>query len=175
VHTLAREFGRTLARRKLVCVYGGCSRGPMGALADGALAEGGQVIGVLPRVLDSREPGHSGLTRLERVPDMQTRKKRLFELADAFVALPGGYGTLDELFEVLTDRVIDVHAKPVGLLGRAYYAPLLQFLDNAIGAGILAAREKERLHVLDDADELIDTLIATSAEPPVPPSRTPGS
>src|SRR6185369_13109523 len=104
------------AARGLAVVYGGSKSGLMGAVADGALARGGRVIGVLPRFMSAREIAHGGLTELEWVGSMNERKARMAELADAFVALPGGYGTLDELFEMLTWSQLDLHAKPSALL-----------------------------------------------------------
>jgi uncharacterized protein (TIGR00730 family) len=165
LHDAARAFGGALARRGMSVVYGGCSTGLMGALADGALADRGTVIGVLPETLRHREPGHPRLTRLEIVPDLSVRKRRMAELSDAFVALPGGYGTLDELFEVLTDRVVGVHDKPVGLLDvDGYFDPLLAFLDRAVANGLLPATERTRLAGASDADALLDALRSRATE-----------
>lgn len=156
---VAHDFGAALARAQLSTVYGGCSTGLMGALADGAIDAGGEVVGVLPENLRHREPGHARLGRLEVVADLTVRKRRMTDMSDAFVALPGGFGTLDELFEVLTDRVVGVHDKPVGLLDvDGYFDPLLAFLDNAVAAGLLARSERERLVVEADEARLIARL-----------------
>jgi uncharacterized protein (TIGR00730 family) len=155
----ARDFGRAAAAHNVVIVYGGCSTGLMGALADGALDAGGQVIGVLPENLRHREPGHPRLTRLEVVTDLVVRKRRMSDLSDAFVALPGGYGTLDELFEVLTDRVVGVHEKPVGLLDvDGYFDPLLAFLDRAVAEGLLAPGERARIKPEPSPDALLRAM-----------------
>lgn len=134
----AREFGALLATRGVGIVYGGGRVGLMGALADGALAAGGEVIGVIPEKLRDLEVAHGGLTRLEVVSGMHPRKLRMAELADAFIALPGGYGTLEELFEVTTWTQLEYHHKPVGLLDvGGYWSPLAAFLDQAVEAGFV--------------------------------------
>ena len=155
----ARSFGESVARRGVGIVYGGCSTGLMGAVADGALAAGGEVIGVLPDVLGGREPGHPRLTELMRVPDMHTRKALMTALVDGFVALPGGYGTLDELFEALTWRQIGTHAKPVALLDvDDYFAPLIAFIDRAAREGFVAERARNFFFLEHDAERLLDEL-----------------
>lgn len=166
---VARDFGRALAKARFAVVYGGCSTGLMGALADGAVDAGGEVIGVLPESLRHREPGHPRLSRMEVVPDLAVRKRRMTALSDAFVALPGGYGTLDELFEVLTDRVVGLHQKPVAVLNHeGFYTPVLSFLDGAVKEGLLAQRERERLIVETDSARLVAHL-ATAIEAPREP------
>ncbi len=160
----ARALGATIARRGLGLVYGGASVGLMGAVAEAALAAGGEVIGVLPRSLQEREIAHLGLTELHVVDSMHTRKAMMAERADAFVALPGGLGTLEELFEVLTWRLLGLHRKPAGLLDvEGYYAPLVAFLERSVDEGFLR-REHLRLEVERDADALLDAL---AASPPV--------
>lgn len=155
----ARAFGAEAARRGIGLVYGGCSTGLMGAMADGALDLGGEVIGVLPDVLGGREPGHPRLTELLRVPDMHTRKAMMTALVDGFVALPGGYGTLDELFEALTWRQIGTHAKPIALLDvDDYFAPLIAFIDQAARTGFVAERARRFFFVEQDAERLLDEL-----------------
>ena len=135
---LARRAGALLAASGATVVYGGGSVGMMGVLADAALAEGGEVIGVIPGVLMRREVGHTGLSRLEVVDDMQVRKQRMIALSDAFLTLPGGLGTLDELFEVLTLRQLGEHSKPiVAVSDRGYFDTLLETL-NAFAAHGLA-------------------------------------
>jgi uncharacterized protein (TIGR00730 family) len=145
----ARATGRALASRGLGLVYGGGGIGLMGQLADAALAAGGEVVGIIPGGLAVREVGHRGVTRLEVVPSMHARKARMAELADAFVALPGGLGTLEELAEIVTWAVLGMHAKPVGLLDvDGYYRPLLAFFDHAVAEGFVA--EEHRRFVLTE-------------------------
>jgi uncharacterized protein (TIGR00730 family) len=128
----AAEMGRLIAKRNVRLVYGAGKTGLMGALAEGALKAGGEVIGVAPKNLNTLPLIHQNLTKLEIVPDIHARKARMYALADAFIALPGGYGTLDELFETLTWAQIGLHTKPVGLLNTIhYYDPLLEMLEKA--------------------------------------------
>lgn len=155
----ARAFGAEVARRGWTLVYGGGRVGLMGALADGALAAGGEVVGIIPHSLMAREVGHGGLTRLEVVDDMAQRKIRMIAVSDAFVALPGGLGTLDELFEVLTLRQIGEHAKPVGLLDQhGYWQPLLAACRAIVDAGFARAGDVDDLIVHADAAALLDAL-----------------
>jgi len=128
----ARELGRLLAREGIALVYGGGSVGLMGELADAVLGAGGEVIGVIPHALWAREVGHRGLTDLRIVDTMHERKAMMADLADAFIALPGGLGTLEEIFEIWTWAQLGLHRKPVGFLDvKGFYAPLMQFLDRA--------------------------------------------
>lgn len=141
-------------------VYGGASVGLMGAVADAALAGGAEVIGVLPEVLSGSEIAHSGLTRLEVVKTMHTRKARMVHLADAFLILPGGYGTLDELMEIVTWKQLRLHAKPCILINTAgYWNGLLGFLDTAVGAGFLKTENRGLLEVAKDADEAVGRVV----------------
>jgi uncharacterized protein (TIGR00730 family) len=141
-------------------VYGGASVGLMGAVADAALAAGAEVIGVLPEVLSGSEIAHSGLTRLEVVKTMHARKARMVHLADAFLILPGGYGTLDELMEIVTWKQLRLHAKPCILINTAgYWNGLLEFLDTAVGAGFLKAENRRLLEVAKDADEAVGRVV----------------
>lgn len=157
----ARTVGHTLAERGLTLVYGGGHIGLMGALADAALAAGGTVVGVMPQSLMDRELAHQGLSRLEVVPDMLTRKARMAELADAFVALPGGYGTLDELFEMLTWTQIGTHAKPCGLLNVAgYYDALLAWAEHAVQEGLVRQGHRNLLQADADITALLEKLSA---------------
>jgi len=127
----AEQLGVELARRGLCLVYGGSNVGLMGRVADGALGAGGEVVGIMPTCLEGKEITHPALTRLEIVGTMQERKRRMAELADAFVAMPGGFGTLDELLEILTDAQLGMHAKPTGILNlQGYFDAMLQFLDH---------------------------------------------
>jgi uncharacterized protein (TIGR00730 family) len=154
-------MGRALARRGLGLVYGGGSNGLMGAMADAALAAGGEVIGIIPGGLVAREVGHHGVTRLEVVPSMHARKARMAELADAFVALPGGVGTLEELAEILTWAILGMHAKPVGLLDvEGFFDPLLGFLDHAEREGFVAEAQRSFLLSAATPDALLDRLQA---------------
>lgn len=128
----AQALGRAIAQAGLGMVYGGASVGLMGLCAQAALAEGGEVVGVLPRGLLAREIAHLGLTRLETTETLHERKTRMHALSDAFIALPGGYGTLDELFETITWRQLGIHQKPIGLLNvDGYFDPLLHFVEQA--------------------------------------------
>src|SRR5688500_12889688 len=132
----AKAMGGEVARRGLTLVYGGARVGPMGALADAALAAGGDVIGVIPKPLMGKEVAHAGLTQLRIVNSMHDRKALMAELSDGFVALPGGMGTMEELFEVFTWGQLGLHAKPAGLLNTAgYYDPLIKFFDHAAKQG----------------------------------------
>jgi uncharacterized protein (TIGR00730 family) len=147
----AAELATLLARRGIAITYGGASVGLMGVLADAALEAGGEVVGILPRALGAREIGHPGLTRLELVGSMHERKARMAELSDAFVALPGGVGTLEEVVEALTWTMLGIHLKPVGLLNVGGYYDLLEaFLDRARGERFL--KPEHRALLLSDAD-----------------------
>lgn len=156
---VARTFGRRVAERGLGLVYGGGHVGLMGMLADAALAAGGEVIGVIPQRLVDAEVAHHGLSRLEVVTSMHERKARMAELADAFIALPGGFGTLDELFEILTWAQLGLHGKPCGLLDvERYFTPLVTWADQAVAAGFIRPRHRELLMVDEDAGHLLDRL-----------------
>jgi uncharacterized protein (TIGR00730 family) len=149
-------FGRALAEAGVGIVYGGGRVGLMGRLADAALAGGGEVIGVIPRFLVDRELAHGGLTELRVVASMHERKATMAELADAFVALPGGAGTLDELFEAWTWQQLGLHDKPVALLNAAgYWDPLLAALDHMTSSGLIRAADRASLLVTADATEFL--------------------
>jgi uncharacterized protein (TIGR00730 family) len=161
----ARATGRVLAERNIGVVYGGGNVGLMGALADATLAAGGEVIGVIPKPLVDREVAHTGLTRLHVVSTMHERKQLMHDLSDAFIALPGGFGTFEELFETLTWGQLGMHRKPCGLYNvLGYYDPLLQLLEGAVKARLL--RPEHRALLLDDTSP--DALLAKLAtfEPP---------
>jgi uncharacterized protein (TIGR00730 family) len=148
-----------LVARRIGIVYGGAHVGLMGLVADTALATGGEVIGVIPRQLVDREIAHSGLTRLIEVESMHERKAQMAELADAFVALPGGVGTLEELFEVFTWALLGIHDKPVALLDPdGYYDPLVEQLDRMVTEGYLAPALRARLPRARDLDELLTSF-----------------
>jgi len=152
----ASALGAAIGKAGLGLVYGGASRGLMGVLADAALAEGAEVIGVLPEVLNGREIAHTRLTSLELVLTMHERKARIHELADAILVLPGGYGTLDELLEALTWAQIGLHAKPCILINTAnYWDGLLAFLDTAVANGFIEARNRELVRVAANAAEAL--------------------
>lgn len=147
-------------------VYGGASVGLMGVVADVALSVGGEVIGVIPEHMSDREIAHGGLTRLELVPGMHERKARMAELADAFIALPGGAGTLEELFEVWTWGQLGLHAKPVALLDvGGFYAPLLSQLTAMADAGYITKVYRAALGVVADADEFLEFVAAYKPPP----------
>jgi len=155
----ADELGRLIARRGLGLVYGGARVGLMGTLADGALAAGGEVIGVIPRQLVEHEIAHTGLTDLHEVNTMHERKALMAELSDAVIALPGGTGTLDELFELFTWSQLGLHQMPIGVLDVAgYWQPLLAMLDHMVGERLLRAEHRNTLLVESDAGALLDAL-----------------
>jgi uncharacterized protein (TIGR00730 family) len=152
----ARALGAAIAAAGLGLVYGGANIGLMGAVADAALARGAHAIGVLPEVLVGREIAHDGLTQFELVPTMHARKARMVELADAFLVLPGGYGTLEELLEVVTWAQLGMHAKPCILINTAgYWDGLLAFLDTAVAAGFVKAKNRGLVQVAANAEEAV--------------------
>ena len=151
-----KSLARTLAGRGIRVVYGGASVGLMGALADTALEAGGEVVGVIPQLLQDREIAHPGLTELHVVATMHERKALMAQLSDAFVALPGGIGTLEELIEVYTWRSLGLHDKPLGVLNTGgYYDGLGAFLDHAVSQGFLHAQQRERMVVAPDPEALL--------------------
>jgi uncharacterized protein (TIGR00730 family) len=173
----AQELGRLLAERELELVYGGASVGLMGALADGVLAAGGTAIGVIPTRLVEAEVAHAGLTKLHVVETMHERKALMAELSDGVIALPGGTGTLDELFELFTWKQLGLHRKPIGLLDMAdYWQPLLAFLEHAVNERFLREALFETLLVERDAGALLDLLANHHAVPKTlsPASPNPG-
>ena len=154
------ELGRAIAEAGHGLVYGGAHVGLMGVLADGALAAGGEVVGVLPQNLVEREVGHPGLTRLELVGSMHERKARMADLADAFVALPGGTGTLDELIEIMTWSQLGLHQKPVALYDvDDFWAPFLALLDHMVASGYAPASARTNLRVVTSSQDLLDGLL----------------
>jgi uncharacterized protein (TIGR00730 family) len=155
----ATRVGEILAREGLGLVYGGSRVGLMGRLADSVLEHGGEVIGVIPRALVNREVAHGGLTELRIVASMHERKAVMAELSDAFIALPGGLGTLEELFEVVTWSQLGLHQKPSGVLDvRGYYQPLIAFLDHAVNEGFLATQHRRMIMLESDPDALVARL-----------------
>ncbi|MGC8462458.1 MAG: TIGR00730 family Rossman fold protein [Acidimicrobiales bacterium] len=155
----ASRFGALLARRGLTVVTGGGHVGLMGAVADGALAEGGAVHGVITRALEEREVAHRGLTSLEVVETMHERKAAMSGRADAFVMLPGGFGTLDEFFEALTWTQLGIHAKPCGVLDVAgYFEPLVDFVARAADLGLVRPEHRDLVVCDPDPSALLDRL-----------------
>lgn len=161
----AYQLGQRLATLKIDVVYGGAKIGLMGAVADGALSQGGQVIGVLPVFLQTKEIAHEGLTQLIEVESMHERKLKMHELSDGVITLPGGYGTLEEYFEMLTWGQLGLHKKPVALLNiGGFYDSLLTLADNMVTAGLLKSANRTMMLVSDDINNLIDQMLAY--EPP---------
>lgn len=156
----ARAFGRALANAGLTLVYGGGRVGLMGVIADEVIASGGRAIGVITELLYDKEVGHTGLTELHVVPDMHHRKKMMAELADAFVAMPGGAGTLEEFFEVYTWAQLGYHSKPVALYNvDAFYQPLITLLEHTVDEGFMQRTYFDALCIDAAPDALIDQLV----------------
>jgi uncharacterized protein (TIGR00730 family) len=157
----ARQMGRTLAERGIRLIYGGGKTGLMGAVADGTLEAGGEVIGVIIPSMNTPALAHTGLTRMDVSTGMHTRKARMHELAEGYIAMPGGYGTFDELFETLTWAQTGVHEKPVGLLNiRGYFKLLLAAIDHAVNEGFIFSEHRDVLCTDSDPNKLLDALIA---------------
>jgi hypothetical protein len=152
-------MGITLAERGLRLIYGGGKTGLMGAVANGVLEAGGEVTGVIIPSMNTKALAHDGLTLMEVSSDMHARKARMYELADGFIALPGGFGTMDELFETLTWSQIGNHGKPVGLLNvKDYYVPLLAAMDNAVKEGFVFKEHRDAIFVDPDQSKLLDEM-----------------
>ena len=157
----ARTMGAEIARRGLTLVYGGGAVGLMGIVADAALAAGGEVHGVIPRALREKEVGHNGLTRLEVVETMHIRKARMAELSDGFVAMSGGIGTFEEIFEIWTWGQLGIHGKPLGFFNIAgFYDPLAAFLDNTASAGFLRQAHRDMAMTESEPAALLDKMAA---------------
>ena len=162
----ARDLGRALAGRGLGLVYGGARVGLMGALADEMLSAGARVVGVMPEALVAKEVAHNGLTELRVVKSMHERKAMMSDLAGGFIALPGGFGTLDEFFEVLTWAQLGLHAKPCGLLNvHGYFDRLISFVEHAVAERFVRAEHGSMISVSATAPELLDRMSAY--RPPV--------
>ena len=157
--TAARSMGLTLAERRIRLIYGGGKTGLMGAVANGALEAGGEVVGVIIPSMNTSSLAYDGLTRMDVPPDMHARKARMHELADGYIALPGGFGTFDELFETVTWAQTGAHEKPMGLLNvRNYYAPLLAAIDHAVQEGFIFQEHRDVLFIDPDPNTLIDKM-----------------
>ncbi|MFB5662221.1 TIGR00730 family Rossman fold protein [Alteribacillus sp. HJP-4] len=161
----AKTLGKTLAQRGITLVYGGASVGLMGAVANGVLEEGGQVIGIIPKMLEDREISHKHLTKLIVVDSMHERKAKMSELADGFIALPGGPGTLEEFIEIFTWAQLGLHQKPCGLLNiNQYFAPIVSFFDHMIEEQFLQKKYRFMAVVDSSPDVLLDKF--NTYEPP---------
>ncbi|GBR51822.1 lysine decarboxylase [Neokomagataea thailandica NBRC 106555] len=147
------QLGHGLAQAKITLVYGGGHVGLMGAVADSALKAGGRVIGIIPTFLHQREVMHQGVTELEITPDMHTRKARMFELSDCFAILPGGFGTFDEMMEIVTWRQLNLHSKPIIVLNvKGWANSLIQTLDDAVAQGFVEPETRGFIQVCSDVD-----------------------
>lgn len=156
----AIQLGKELAKRNITLVYGGSSNGLMGAVADTVLNEGGQAIGVLPKFLEVREISHKGLTEMHTVETMHERKAKMMDLADGFIVLPGGTGTLEEFFEVFTWGQIGLHQKPCGLLNiNHYYDPLIHLFEHMIDQKFLQEKFRSMAIIEEQPDVLIDQFL----------------
>ena len=161
---VARACGALLARRGIELVYGGGAIGLMGALADACLAEGGRVVGVIPVGLFSREVGHTGVTELHEVASMHERKQLMYDLADGFLGLPGGFGTLEEVAEVTTWAQLGLHAKPVALVDvEGFWTGLVTQLDRMVDAGFLRPANRRMIERCDGIDSALEHLAAAEA------------
>lgn len=161
-HAAARALGESLAGAGCSIVYGGGSQGLMGSLADGALSAGGEVVGILPRFMADLEWGHPGLTHLELVEDMRERKHKLLTGSDAVVALPGGCGTLEELFEAITLKRLGIYFNPILLLNtRGFYAPLQGFMESVIAERFMNPEHAAMWELVDRVEDVLPTIRAT--------------
>ena len=162
----ARQMGAVIAGRGLTLTYGAGCTGMMGSVADGALEAGGEVIGVIPKMFATPTLMHNGLSRLEIVDSMHARKQRLVDISDAFIALPGGYGTFEELFEILTWAQIGLHHKPVGVLNtKHYFDPLLSAIEHARTEGFMYAEHSSLFVCNSQAEALLDMLMSYQYPP----------
>lgn len=169
-HLAARQMGCLLAQKNIQLIYGGGKTGLMGVLADSMLANGGRVIGVVPDNLNQSQLIHAGLTSIELTPDLQTRQSRMLELADATIAMAGGFGTFYELLESLTLAQIGIHTKPIGVLNtNGYFDPLTVLIEHALNEGFIYPEHRDLLVVADTPEALLSALATYS--PPVTLSR----
>jgi hypothetical protein len=155
----ARELGEAMAERQVRLVYGGARIGMMGEVADAVMKNGGQVVGVIPEHLQTSEVGHSGITELKVVESMHVRKKLMFDLSDGFAVLPGGYGTLDELFEVITWRMLKLHDKPIVVLNiDGYWDRFQSLIDHLVDEGFARADSRQHFSVVSSVGRMFDLL-----------------
>lgn len=155
----ARELGKLFAEHSIDLVYGGASIGVMGALADSVLEHGGNVFGAMPKHLADREVAHTGLTKLFITNSMHERKALMANLSDGFVALPGGFGTLEELFEAITWSQLNMHYKPVMLLNTtSFYNPMLEFIQHTIDNGFVRSEHRDILTICDEPEDVIEVM-----------------
>lgn len=172
----AKSVGQLIAQQQLRLVYGGGNIGLMGVVADAVLEYGGEVVGVIPGHLQEKEVGHAGLTELHVVSTMHERKALMANLSDAFIALPGGFGTFEEFCEILTWAQLDLHRKPCGLLNvDGFYDPLLALFDRAVDDGFLRPEYRSMVLTATDADELLMRMRAYKIDPHFPPLRKEGT
>ncbi len=156
----AREMGKVLAEKNIRVIYGGGKTGLMGEVANGAIAAGGEVIGVIIPSMNTPALAHIGLTRMDVAADMHARKARMHELAEGYIALPGGYGTWDELFEAITWGQTGAHEKPIGLLNvKKYYEPILAAIDHAVTEGFIFSEHRKSLCCESDPNQLLDAML----------------
>ncbi len=165
-HSAAAALGRALARAGDTVVYGGGAVGSMGALANAALAEGGRVVGIIPRFMREREWAHTGISELRLVDDMQQRKREMLAIADAIVTLPGGSGTFEELFEALTSKRLGLFCKPIVILNQSgFYDPLFALLKSSVSERFMSEEHLEMWHAVDDVDHVLPAIAAASPWP----------
>ncbi len=163
-HAAADRLGRAIARAGHTLVYGGGAVGSMGAVADGALEEGGHVVGIMPRFMREREWAHHGIQELELVDDMQTRKRLMLETADAIVTLPGGSGTFEELFDAITSKRLGIFAHPLVILNQnGFYDPLFRLLESSVAERFMHEQHLDIWHAVDHVDEVLPAI--ETAEP----------
>ncbi len=155
----AFELGKILAENQIELIYGGAQVGLMGKLADGVLSQNGKVTGIIPEFLKTKEVAHNSLSELITVKTMHERKAKMHEMSDAFIALPGGFGTMEELFEILTWGQLSLHRKPIGILNiNGYYDALIQLVDKMIEEGLLKSEYKEMLLISDLVEDLLSQM-----------------
>ena len=165
----ANILAEILVKNGIELIYGGARAGLMGITADAVLSRGGRVIGIIPEYLDKYEIGHTGVTKLHIVANMHVRKMMMFDSSDAFLVFPGGYGTLDEMFEMLTWRQLAMHDKPIVIVNvDGYWDPLLSLLDHIVDQGYAKPETKKLLHIISDVSKLMDVFDSLS-----PPNANP--